>query len=155
MQLALCVDRMKRGEIRSSGTYLAPRAKSAGIRLPIPRWGGRRTHRLGSVLHRHLCLEIGRRGGARGTVLLTFVGSINNPKIMLGMLVKVLCRDSIATRRRLPREGNVSFEDLMRGASDFDIRTVTIESLTSVRYLLSVTVGIITVIAAIWPPGLS
>ena len=66
-------------------------------------------------------------------MLLTFVGSINNPKIMLGMLVKVLCRDSIATRRCLPRESNVTFEDLMRGASDFDIRTVTVEALASLR----------------------
>jgi hypothetical protein len=32
---------------------------------------------------------------------------------MLGMLVKVLCSNSIATRRRLPRESNVTFEDLM------------------------------------------
>ena len=43
----------------------------------------------------------------------------------------------------------------MRGASDFDVRTVTIEGLTSVRYLLSVTVGIVTVIAPIWSTGLS
>jgi hypothetical protein len=78
-------------------------------------------------------LEIGRRGGVRGALLLTFVGSINNPKIMLGMLVKVLCRDSIAARRRLPRESNVTFEDLMRSASDFDVRTVTVETLTSLR----------------------
>jgi hypothetical protein len=49
---------------------------------------------------------------------------------MLSMLVKVLCSDSIATRRRLPREGNVAFEDLMRSASNFDVRTVTIEGLT-------------------------
>jgi hypothetical protein len=55
-------------------------------------------------------------------VLITFVGSVHNPKIMLGMLVKVLCGDTIAARRRLPREGNVTFEDLMRSASDFDIR---------------------------------
>jgi hypothetical protein len=34
-------------------------------------------------------LEIGRRR-ARGTVLVTFVSSIHNPKIMLGVLVKVL-----------------------------------------------------------------
>jgi hypothetical protein len=83
-------------------------------------------------LPRHLCLEISRRGGAPGTVLMTFVSSIHNPKIMLGMLVKVLCGDSIATRRRLPREGNVTFEDLMRVASDLDVRTVTLEVLTSV-----------------------
>jgi hypothetical protein len=86
---------------------------------------------------------------------MTFVGGVHNPKIMLGMLIKVLCGDSIATRQRLPSEGNVTFEDLMRGASDFDVRTVTIEGLTSVRYLLSVTVGIVTVIASIWSAGLS
>jgi len=86
---------------------------------------------------------------------MTFVGSVHNPKIMLGMLIKVLCGDSIITRRRLPSEGDVTFEDLMRGASDFDIRTVTIEGLTSVRYLLSVTVGIVTVIAPILSAGLS
>jgi hypothetical protein len=43
----------------------------------------------------------------------------------------------------------------MRGASNFDVRTVTIEGLTSVRYLLSATVGIVTVIVTIWSPGLS
>jgi hypothetical protein len=71
------------------------------------------------------------------------------------MLVKVLCGDSIAARRRFASEGNVTFEDLMRVASDFDVRAVTIEGLTSVRYLLLATVGIVTVIAAIWSPGLS
>ena len=86
---------------------------------------------------------------------MTFVSSVHNPKIMLSVLVKVLCSHSITTRRRLPSEGNVTFEDLMRGASKFDVRTVTIEGLISVRYLLSVTVGIVTIIAAIWSPGLS
>ena len=60
-----------------------------------------------------------------------------------------------ATRRRLPPKANVTFEDLMSGASDFDVRAVTIEGLTSVRYLLSATVGIVTVIVNIWSPGLS
>src|ERR1700681_477869 len=86
---------------------------------------------------------------------MTFGGSGHNTKIMLGMLIQVLCGDSIATRRPRPSEGNVTFEDLMRGASKFDVRTVTIEGLISVRYLLSVTVGIVTIIAAIWSPGLS
>jgi hypothetical protein len=86
---------------------------------------------------------------------MTFVGSVHNPKIMLGMLIKVLCGDAIVTRRRLSSEGNVTFEDLMSGASDFDVRTVTIEGLTSVRYLLSGTVRIVTVIAPIWSVGLS
>ena len=92
-------------------------------------------HITGSFLLRHLCLGIGRSGGARDTVLMTFVNSVHNPKIMLSMLVKVLRGDSIATRRRLPREGNVTFEDLRRVASDFDVRTVAIEGLTSVRAL--------------------
>jgi hypothetical protein len=86
---------------------------------------------------------------------MTFVSSVHNPKIMLSVLVKVLCSHSVTTRRRLPSEGNVTFEDLMRGASDFDVRTVTIEGLTSVRYLLSVAIGIVTVIVTIWSPGLS
>jgi hypothetical protein len=63
------------------------------------------------------------------------------------MLAKVLCGHTIAARRRLPREGNVTFEDLMRVASDFDIPTVTFGGLTSVRDLLPITVGIVTIIA--------
>jgi hypothetical protein len=99
-------------------------------------------------------LEIGGRTGGRGTVVMTFVSSVHNPKIMLGMLIKVLCGDSIATRRRLPCEGNVTFEDLMRAASDFDVRAVAVEGLTSVRYLLPITVGIIAVIATMRSAGL-
>jgi hypothetical protein len=111
---------------------LAPKGKSERIRLPIFWWGARRTSHLRPVLLRHLRFEIGRRGWARGTVLMTFVSSVHHPKIMLGMLVKVLRGDSIATRRRLARKGNVTFEDLMRATSDFDVRTVTIEGLTPV-----------------------
>jgi hypothetical protein len=89
-------------------------------------------------------------------VLVTFGGSVHNTKIMLGMLVKVLRGDSIATRRRLAREGNVTFKDLMRATSNFDVRTVTIEGLTSVRDLLPITVGIIiTVMATMRSAGLS
>jgi hypothetical protein len=82
-------------------------------------------------------------------VLLTVVGSVHDPKIVLGMLVKVLCRDSIATGRRLSREGNVTFEDLMRGASDFDVRAVAVKTLTSLRHLLPISVEIVTVITTI------
>ena len=88
-------------------------------------------------------------------VLVTFGSSVINAKIMLGMLVKVFRGDSIATRRRLPCEGDVTFEDLMSATSNFDVRTVTIEGLTSVRYLLPITVGIITVRAAMRSPSLS
>ena len=66
-------------------------------------------------------------------MLRTFVTSVHNPKIMLRMLIKVLCGDRIATRRRLPREGNVAFEYLMSGAPDFDVRSITIEGMTSTR----------------------
>jgi hypothetical protein len=86
---------------------------------------------------------------------MTFVSGVHNPKIMLGMLVKVLRGNSIANRRRLARKGNVTFEDLIRGTSDFDVRTVTIKGLTSVRYLLPITVGIVTVIATMRSAGLS
>ena len=50
---------------------------------------------------------------------MTFVASVHNPKIMLCMLIKVLCGDSIATSRRLSCEGNVTFEYLMRATSNF------------------------------------
>ena len=86
---------------------------------------------------------------------MSFVSSIHHPKIMLGMLVQVLCSNSIATRRRLSGESNVTFEDLMRRASNFDVRAVTIEILTSVRYRLPMTVGIVSVITTIRSAGLS
>ena len=108
---------------------MAPKDKSERIRL-IAWWGARRTSHLGPALLRHLRFEIGRRGWAGGTMLMTLVSSVHDPKIMLGMLVKVLRGDSIATRGRLARKDNVTFEDLMRGTSDFDVRTVTIEGLT-------------------------
>src|SRR5262252_4081608 len=88
-------------------------------------------------------------------VLVTFGSSVLNAKIMLGMLVKVFRGDSIATCRRLPREGDVTFEDLMSATSNFDVRTVTIEGLTSVRYLLPITVRILTVRAAMRSASLS
>jgi len=84
---------------------------------------------------------------------MSFLSSVHNPKIMLGMLVNVLCSNSIATRRRLPRESNVTFEDLMRRASDFEVRTVTIEILAQVRYRLPMTVGIVTMITSIRSAG--
>jgi hypothetical protein len=86
---------------------------------------------------------------------MTFVRGVHNPKIMLGMLVKVLCGNAIVTRRRLPREGNVTLKDLMRGAPDLDIRTVTIEGLTSAWYLLPITGGSVTLIATVRSAGLS
>ena len=88
-------------------------------------------------------------------LLMTFASSVHNQKIMLRMLVKVLCGDPVAARRRLPREGNVTFEDLMRGTPDFDVRTVTLEILTSMRYLLPIMVGIVAVIATMRSSSLS
>ncbi len=86
---------------------------------------------------------------------MTFVGSFHHSKIMLRVLVKVLCVNAIATCRRLPPKGDVTFKDLIRVASDFDVRTVTIEGLTSGRYLLPITVGIVTAIATMRSAGLS
>ena len=114
----------------------------------------RRTDHLVSFFHA-LCLEIGGRAGERCTVLMTVVGSVHNPKIMLGVLIEVLRGDSIATCRRLPRESNVTFKDLMRGAPDLYIGTVTIEGCTSAWYLLPITVGIVTVIVTMRSADLS
>jgi len=86
---------------------------------------------------------------------MTFVGSFHYSEIMLRVLVKVLCVDAIATCRRLLPKGDVTFKDLMRVAPDFDFRTVTIEGSTSVRYLLPITIGIVTAIATMRSAGLS
>jgi hypothetical protein len=136
---------------------VVPKNKSGRVRLPLTWRGARRTIDFGSFLLRHLCLELGLRAGTRGTLLmtLTFVGSFHHSKIMLSMLVKVLCVDAIATCRCLPTKGDVAFKNLMRVASDFDVGTVTIEGLTSVRYLLPITVGIVTVIATMLSASLS
>ena len=140
---------------RSLGRASARKHSSERIGLPIALWGAHRTNHLGSVPLRHLRFEIGLRGWVGGAVLVTFGSSVHNAKIMLGMLVKVLRADSIATRRRLAREGNVTFKDLMRATSNFNVRTITIEGLTSVRYLLPITIGIITVMATMRSSGLS
>ena len=129
--------------------------RSGRVRLPLTWPGPRQTIDFGSFLLRHLCLEIGGGAGTRGTLLMTFVGSLHHSKIMLGVLVKVLCVDAIATCRRLPPKGDVTFKDLIRVASDFDVGTVTIEGLTSGRYLLPITVGIVTAIATMRSAGLS
>ena len=86
---------------------------------------------------------------------MAFVGSFHHSKIMLRVLVKVLGVNAIATCRRLPPKGDVTFKDLIRVASDFDVRTVTIEGLTSGRYLLPITVGIVTAITTMRSAGLS
>ena len=134
---------------------MVPQDKSGRVRLPLTWRGARRTIDFGSFRLRHLCLEIGLRARTRGTLLVTFVGSFHHSKIMLRVLVKVLCVDAIATCRRLPPKGDVTFKDLIRVASDFDVRTVTIEGLTSGRYLLPIRVGIVTVIATMRSTGLS
>src|SRR5438477_5931333 len=99
---------------------MAPPDRSGRV-LPLSWGGARRTIDFGSL--RHLCLEIGRLAGTRGALLLAFVGSFHNSKIMLRVLVKVLCVDAIATCRRLPPKGDVTFKDLMRVASDFNVRS--------------------------------
>ena len=134
---------------------MVPQDKSGRVRLPLTWRGARRTIDFGSFRLRHLCLEIGLRARTHGTLLVTFVGSFHHSKIMLGVLVKVLCVDAIATCRRLTTNGDVAVKNLMRIASDFDVGTVTIKGLTSVRYLLPITVGIVTVIATMRSAGLS
>jgi len=100
-------------------TTTAPKHTSGGIRPPIACEARNRTSHLGTFLLRHFCFDIGGRVGARDPVLMTFVSSVHNPKIMLGMLIKVLCSHSITTRRRLPSEGNVTFGRFDEGCLGF------------------------------------
>src|SRR5260370_26684969 len=107
---------------------------STRVRQLVRRAPNPPSRNLRTFLLRHFCFDIGGRVGPRSTGLFTSLSSIHNPKKMLRMLVKVLCRDSIGTSRGLSGERNVTFEDFWGAASDFVGRYVAIEGLISVLY---------------------
>jgi len=52
---------------------------------------------------------------------------------VLGVLVKIFRGNSIAARRRLPCEGDVTLEYLMRTAADLYVGAIAFERLVSLR----------------------
>jgi hypothetical protein len=66
---------------------------------------------------------------------------------MLRMLVQVFGSNPITISRRLSGKRDISFEDLVRVASDLYIGTVAIKSLYPVRHSRAVVVRIVTIIA--------
>jgi hypothetical protein len=67
---------------------------------------------------------------------------------MLGVLVEILGGDSITTRRRFPREGNVALEYLMRTAADLYAGAIAFEGLVSLRRSLRLLEWPVAVIAS-------
>ena len=74
--------------------------------------------------------------------------SAHDTKIMLGMLEEIFGSDSVAGRRRLTRQCYISLENLVGVPANFDVWTVALEGLNSVRHPLSVMVRIIPIIMA-------
>ena len=56
---------------------------------------------------------------------------IRDAEIVLCVLVKIFGRHRVVADRCLPRQRNIAFEDLMRGAADPDVGTIAVEGLVS------------------------
>ncbi len=87
-----------------------------------------------AIRSRHL--GVCRRHRTRHSTLLAMPLTIciHDAEIVLGMLVEVLCRYTIAARRRLACERDISLEHLVRIAADLDARTIAVERLHPVRH---------------------
>jgi hypothetical protein len=95
-------------------------------------------------------LEICRSGRTRRRPALR-VGlaiGIHNAEIVLRVLIKIFGRDPVSARRRLTCERNITFEDLVRVATDLYVRTVAVKSLNPMRHSRTVMVLVIPVVAA-------
>ena len=66
---------------------------------------------------------------------------------MLRVLVQVLGCDSVAARRRLARQRDVSFEHLVGVAADFYVRAIAVKSLDPVRHPWAVMMRIVAIAA--------
>ena len=58
---------------------------------------------------------------------------IHDAEIMLRMLVEVFRRDAIAASLRLPRQRDITLEDLIRVAANFHTRPIAVERLRALR----------------------
>jgi len=69
-------------------------------------------------------LETDSFGSDRHGERLRSLRSRNQPKVMLGMLQIILCRDRISARMRISCELEIFLRDMMRVAAYFDVRSV-------------------------------
>jgi hypothetical protein len=108
--------------------------------------------------HRVLCdptfllgladLKICRSDRAWRGVRIAFSVRVHDAKIVLGVLVQVFSGNPVTARRRLPCERNVTLKHLISIAPDFDVRTITVESLDPIGYPRTVMMVVIPVVAA-------
>jgi len=95
-------------------------------------------------------LEIRRSGRARwcSARRIGLAVRIHNAEIVLRVLIQIFRCDPVSARRRLTCERDIAFEDLVRVAPDFDVRTVAVKSLDPMRHSRTVVVLVIPVVAA-------
>ena len=93
--------------------------------------------------------EIGRSGRAWRCPALRIVLAIriHNAEIVLRVLIKIFGCDPVSACRRLTRERDISFEDLVCVAADLYVRTVAVKSLDPMRHSRAVMVLIVPVVA--------
>ena len=79
--------------------------------------------------------KIGRGGRPRRplALALALTQRIHDPEIMLGVLIEVFRRDPIAGGLRLPRQRDITLENLISIAPDFYAWPVAVESLGTMR----------------------
>ncbi len=80
-------------------------------------------------------------------MLIGLAAGIHHPKIVLGMLVKVFGRDSVSARSGLASQTYISFENLIRITANFNVRTVAVEGLITMRQPRPIMMRIIPIIA--------
>src|ERR1700751_6043519 len=120
------------------GSFLLAACRGSLNRLAKTHWRARNTtpllhHARGHDLSRTCLgvhLDVGRCGRPRRRPLLIALATrVINAKIVLGMLVEILGRYSIAARRRFARQDEVPLEYLVGAATDLDVGSVAVECL--------------------------
>src|SRR5580765_8516609 len=76
---------------------------------------------------------VGRCHRPRLAVLKAVAVSIHDAVVMLRMLIKIFCGNTVAAGRRLASQRDVALEDLIGIAANFDARPIAVERLYPVR----------------------
>ena len=93
-------------------------------------------------------LKIRRSDRTRRRMRIALAVCVHDAKIVLRVLVQVFGGNPVASGGCLARECDVTLENLIGIATDFDIRTVTVESLNPVRQPRAIMMMIIPVAAS-------
>lgn len=82
--------------------------------------------------------HIGRGHGSRRSIPLAFALGIHYAEVMLGMLIQILRRDTVAAGLRLTSQRDIALEHLIGATANFNAWAVAVEDLLAVRLSRSV-----------------